>query len=492
MSQPWQKTQSLFSKLITAPPLVEKYLKRPTPRYIFTLVINTMKKTGFPRGLFTPEEENVEYFSADKNHEISFFNKLIDITKMVIKNNIDINVENILKGLEEEKTNIFLQNFYLASTNNANTELIIKQYLKDKNKDKIKINTNKTEPKNNNEIILKENHKYINGFIIWIDNKINNKENTSHLKYIQEHELYKAYNLMIIPFENLEVSFDFILSQINFKLLFIIISGRLYSNYLDLLNQKKNSIKYVPICTIFTSNKIKDALINKKFEYYLSQDAIDSINSNFYNLGGVSSDFDYCVNFIFNIDKILFTNLTKKTKEEKKNSYEGCLTFECISSKNQLILLFLYAELISGEEVSFNEIQILENFLLSNHKEEKIANLIIPLLYIREIPHGIIAKFLLRAYTEETSFCYEMNRLLMKQTGKHYQTFIKILFEGLLNNYLIISEDEYLYRSSKMLKIELEKIITLFNQWKKRKTNLFHLLYFIPIVSFLFLKIQIQ
>ena len=471
MSQPWQKTQSLFSKLITSPPLVEKYLKRPPPKYIFTLVINTMKKTGFPRGLFTQEEENVDYFSADINHKRAFFNKLIDITKMVIKNNIDINVENILKGLEEEKINIFLQNFYLASTNNANTELIIKQYLKDKNKDKIKINTNKTEPKNNNEIILKENHKYINGFIIWIGNKINNKENTSHLKYIQEHELYKAYNLMIIPFENLEVAFDFILSQINFKLLFIIISGRFYSDYLDLLNQKKNSIKCVPICTIFTSNKI---------------------NSNFYNLGGVSSYFDYCVNFIFNIYKILFTNLTKKTKEEKKNSYEGCLTFECISSKNQLILLFLYAELISGEEVSFNEIQILENFLLSNHKEEKIANLIIPLHYIRKIPHGTIAKFLLRVYTEETSFCYEMNRLLMKQDGKHYQTFIKILFEGLLNNYLIISEDEYLYRSSKMLKIELEKIITLFNQWKKRKTNLFHLLYFIPVASFLFLKIQIQ
>ena len=70
------------------------------------------------------------------------------------------------------------------------------------------------------------------------------------------------------------------------------------------------------------------------------QDAIDNINSNFYNLGGVSSNFDYCVNFIFNIYKILFTNLTKKTKEEKKNSYEGCLTFECISSKNQLILPF--------------------------------------------------------------------------------------------------------------------------------------------------------
>ena len=60
-------------------------------------------------------------------------------------------------------------------------------------------------------------------------------------------------------------------------------------------------------------------------------------------------------------------------------------------------------------------------------------------------------------YTEETSFCYEMNRLLMKRAGKHYQTFIKILFERLLNNYLIISEDEYLYRSSKMSKNRIGK-----------------------------------
>ena len=66
-----------------------------------------------------------------------------------------------------------------------------------------------------------------------------------------------------------------------------------------------------------------------------------------------------------------------------------------------------------------------------------------------------------------------MNRLLMKQAGKHYQTFIKIIFEGLLNNYLIIKENEYLYRSSKMSKIELEKIITLFNQWKKREDKSF-------------------
>ena len=79
-----------------------------------------------------------------------------------------------------------------------------------------------------------------------------------------------------------------------------------------------------------------------------------------------------------------------------------------------------------------------------------------------------------------------MNRLLMKQAGKHYQTFIKILFEGLLNNYLIIREDEYIYRSSKMSKIELEKIITLFNQWKKRKTNLSIFYTLFPLFPFFF------
>lgn len=61
-SECWQKTQELFSKIISAPPLVEKYLKRPSPKYIFHLVINTMNKTGFPEGLFTDEEKPLNIF----------------------------------------------------------------------------------------------------------------------------------------------------------------------------------------------------------------------------------------------------------------------------------------------------------------------------------------------------------------------------------------------------------------------------------------------
>ena len=120
------------------------------------------------------------------------------------------------------------------------------------------------------------------------------------------------------------------------------------------------------------------------------------------------------------------------------------------------------------KEVSDNEIQIFKNYILINHREDQISNLILPMLYIKEIPHDIIAKYLLRAYTEQTSFCYEMNKLLMKQKGKDYQTFINIMFEGLLNKSFPSSEDDLLYRGTKMSRIEIDKIIKLYEKWKEK------------------------
>ena len=37
-----------------------------------------------------------------------------------------------------------------------------------------------------------------------------------------------------------------------------------------------------------------------------------------------------------------------------------------------------------------------------NHREDKIVGLILPLLYIKDIPHEIVSKYFLRAYTEES------------------------------------------------------------------------------------------
>ena len=130
-SEYWKNTQKLFSTILIFTPLLEKYLKRPSPKYIFALVINTMQKTGFPKGLFTLKEENIEYFMADLNHKKEFLKKVIDITKIITKINFDVDIDNIVKGLEPEKTNIFLPNFYKVATTKTDFKPIIDIYLID-------------------------------------------------------------------------------------------------------------------------------------------------------------------------------------------------------------------------------------------------------------------------------------------------------------------------------------------------------------------------
>ena len=60
MANNWKETQQLFSKIITKPLLNKKYLQKPPPSYIFEIIMNTLKKTGFPSGLFTEEEKTLK------------------------------------------------------------------------------------------------------------------------------------------------------------------------------------------------------------------------------------------------------------------------------------------------------------------------------------------------------------------------------------------------------------------------------------------------
>ena len=126
-----QKIQTLFSKVITPPLLKEEYLKSPSPNYLYGLIKNTMNKTGFLNGLFSPEEEATKYFIAKKEHKIKFFTKVIDITKIITKTNFNLDISNILNCLEVEETYIFLENFYKASTIGIDTKPIINKYLKE-------------------------------------------------------------------------------------------------------------------------------------------------------------------------------------------------------------------------------------------------------------------------------------------------------------------------------------------------------------------------
>ena len=112
----WRNTYKMFSSLISKPKMTEKLLKRPPPKYIYDIIMNTMEKTGFPKGLFTAKEEDKKYFESDPHNKKAIINKVIDITKIVMNFQFDIKCSDILKGIEVEKTNFFLQLFYKAAT----------------------------------------------------------------------------------------------------------------------------------------------------------------------------------------------------------------------------------------------------------------------------------------------------------------------------------------------------------------------------------------
>ena len=160
MSDYWSKTGELFGKLIEKPKMHEKLLKKPPPKYIYDIIMNTMKKTGFPKGLFTSQEEDVKFFESDARHKLEILQKVIDITKIVTNENFEIKCSNILKGEEPNKTNYFLQKFYEAATNGNDNSKFIQKYLDHKNKKKDDTQkTDKNEKKESTKKVEKNEKK---------------------------------------------------------------------------------------------------------------------------------------------------------------------------------------------------------------------------------------------------------------------------------------------------------------------------------------------
>jgi len=73
----------------------------------------------------------------------------------------------------------------------------------------------------------------------------------------------------------------------------------------------------LPICVIFTSDKFKKILKERKkrpIYYYIKNEILDSIENPFYNLGGVNSKYRPCIDFIFIFWNTLQHNISKLKK----------------------------------------------------------------------------------------------------------------------------------------------------------------------------------
>ena len=273
--------------------------------------------------------------------------------------------------------------------------------------------------------------------IIWIDQHIENKENSLYRK-----ELESLGKFKINCYKEIKDGIDKIKS-IEFEETFIIISGRLFIKFIGEFLHNLIYIYTIPKIIIFTLD-INNFLNNNKA--YLNV-----INHKFYNFGGIKTSFKDIKEFLL---KNVKNNKIYTNKDDNNN-----LVFDYIDSKEKLILPILYKTLI--KEISKAEIEIFKKYLDDKYskKSEKFKKLLKSISNIQDIPIELLSKYYARLYTEEDSYFYgDLNRDLRENKKENYLSYIKVLYEGVSSKSLFLASNNILYRGSLLSKDEINKI----------------------------------
>lgn len=80
----------------------------------------TNAATGFGTGLYSAEELDAKSIT-EKDAKINFLVKLIQLTELVVGDEMDVKPTKIVAGHEPEKTNLFLQAMFRAATAGIDT-----------------------------------------------------------------------------------------------------------------------------------------------------------------------------------------------------------------------------------------------------------------------------------------------------------------------------------------------------------------------------------
>jgi len=120
-------TKNLYATLLEfkKPRLTETLLSRPPFLFIFDIVVELNRITGFCQQTFKPEDWDREKCRI-KEFKIEFLRKLIGIVKSNRDNNriLQVNPMKIAAGLECELTNILLQEMFYAATKDYNFDAV--------------------------------------------------------------------------------------------------------------------------------------------------------------------------------------------------------------------------------------------------------------------------------------------------------------------------------------------------------------------------------
>ena len=118
---------------------------------------------------------------------------------------------------------------------------------------------------------------------IWIDPEIYNEENMKYVKYLEE-----QYSLKFKLFLTANEAIDYI-KEIEFEETKIIISGKLYLEFINSFKINITAICVVPKIIIFTSSEKRFLEYNKEYK---------NIDNKFYNIGGIATIIEEVETFL--------------------------------------------------------------------------------------------------------------------------------------------------------------------------------------------------
>jgi len=85
----WKPTADMFGGLIEKPRMTEKLLLKPPFKYIFDIIMETIKKTGCGNGkthhnigIFNGQEQNADFYS-DRDKKIGYLAKVIKLIELM-------------------------------------------------------------------------------------------------------------------------------------------------------------------------------------------------------------------------------------------------------------------------------------------------------------------------------------------------------------------------------------------------------------------------
>eukprot|EP00606_Chrysophyceae_sp_TOSAG23-5_P000889 GSChrysophyteH2.ASY1.ANO1.1061.1 assembled CDS len=113
-------TQEMLGSLITKPKLTDKLLNKPPFRFLFDIIMEVKKVSGFGEGLYTAAEHDSSSFT-DKNGKMQYLEKIIRLVGVQLNTIVEARPAKIVAGLDANLTNSFLQLLAVCAKSNPDS-----------------------------------------------------------------------------------------------------------------------------------------------------------------------------------------------------------------------------------------------------------------------------------------------------------------------------------------------------------------------------------